>query len=327
MMVPTAVNGSTQVIGYGALANGNQHAFLFANGVLTDLGTLGQQQSWALGLNDAGTLVGNAGASSVTTTFISTNGNTTALPGTFTEVAGINNSGLIAGASLASSQPHATVYNGTSFTVLETSAFRSWATAINSAGDIAGRMYATSGGPLQGFIYSCGTLTNLGTLGGAGTTVYGMNDTGQIVGNSQTSGSDWHAFLYSGGALVDLGTSGTAYDINNAGQVVGGESTMPGSAFLYSAGNTIWLDTVADYGDTNFVSLDEARAINDLGQIAGFGTTANGEVHAFILSPISLTPVPEPSTWGAIAAGSLGALALVRKLRRRRERPRVPAVA
>src|ERR1035441_10644537 len=56
------------------------------------------------------------------------------------------------------------------------------------------------------------TVTDLGTLGGAGTnsTAFEMNNAGWVTGSSNlTSGGPQHAFLwYGGGPLRDLGTLG-----------------------------------------------------------------------------------------------------------------------
>lgn len=37
----TAVNSSGQVVGYAQTGSGDDHAFLYSNGMMTDLGTLG----------------------------------------------------------------------------------------------------------------------------------------------------------------------------------------------------------------------------------------------------------------------------------------------
>ena len=100
--------------------------------------------------------------------------------------------------------------------------------------------------------------------------------------------------------MTDLGTSSWAYDINNAGTIVGGASNSPGSAFVYSQNQLELLGSVTNLGTTSFISLDEARSINDLGQITGYGTTSSGARHAFLLTPVTLTAVPEPETWTAI---------------------------
>src|SRR5919202_1397013 len=50
------------------------------------------------------------------------------------------------------------------------------------------------------------TIVDLGTLGGATSDAYGLNDAGDVVGDSVTATGDTHAFLYTGGKLQDLGT-------------------------------------------------------------------------------------------------------------------------
>ena len=70
------------------------------------------------------------------------------------------------------------------------------------------------------------SITGLGTLGGTLSNAYGINNSGQIVGDSVISNNNTsHAFLYSGGVMTDLGTLGgtfsTAVGINDNGQIVG----------------------------------------------------------------------------------------------------------
>jgi probable HAF family extracellular repeat protein len=59
------------------------------------------------------------------------------------------------------------------------------------------------------FLYSGGTMTDLGTfrrINGYGT---GINASGQVMGYAATSGNAAeHAFLYSNGTMADLGTLG-----------------------------------------------------------------------------------------------------------------------
>ncbi|MGA2032058.1 MAG: hypothetical protein ABSG68_07380 [Thermoguttaceae bacterium] len=58
------------------------------------------------------------------------------------------------------------------------------------------------------FLY---TVTDLGTFGGTISYAEGINDSGQVVGEAQTSDyGPYHAFLYSGGSMQDLGTLGGA---------------------------------------------------------------------------------------------------------------------
>lgn len=53
-----AVNGSNQIVGGADVASGNEHAFLFQNGSMTNLGTLGGAQSEAESINASGEIVG-----------------------------------------------------------------------------------------------------------------------------------------------------------------------------------------------------------------------------------------------------------------------------
>ena len=80
------------------------------------------------------------------------------------------------------------------------------ATGINNSGQIVG--YAdTASGQTHAFLYSGGTMTDLGTLpGGTYSFATGINNNGQIVGYSTTASGQTHAFLYSGGQMTDLGT-------------------------------------------------------------------------------------------------------------------------
>ena len=99
---------------------------------------------------------------------------------------------------------------------------------INNNGQVVGNL--SSG---DAFIYSGGTMTNLGTLLGVfGTAANAINNSGEVVGyfNPSWPYSGQHAFLYSGGILSDLGTLGgdtsEAYGINDSGQVVGYAKTI-----------------------------------------------------------------------------------------------------
>ncbi len=130
-------------------------------------------------------------------------------------------------------------------------------------------------------------LTDLGTLGGNFSQALSINDSGQVVGNANTSGGDEHAFLYSGGVMKDLGTLGgtnsLALAINDSGQIVGSASLANGDlhAFLYS-------NTMIDLGTLG--GTDSAASdINNSGQIAGDADTTNEVTHAFLFSGGTMT--------------------------------------
>jgi probable HAF family extracellular repeat protein len=96
---------------------------------------------------------------------------------------------------------------------------------------------------IHAFLYSHAVMTDLGTLGGANSHAYGINNLGQIVGSAQTASGITHAFVYTGGTMTDL---------NNL---------LPA--------NSGWL------------VLTQATSINDRGQITGTGITVGGFTHAF----------------------------------------------
>jgi probable HAF family extracellular repeat protein len=112
---------------------------------------------------------------------------------------------------------------------------------INASGQVTGETQQVGGNP-HAFLYSSGSMTDLGTLGGTSSVGFGINASGQVTGQYTQVGSDRHAFLYSGSTMTDLGTLGGAYSlghsINASGQVVGWSHTTDFTerAFLYSGG-------------------------------------------------------------------------------------------
>jgi probable HAF family extracellular repeat protein len=55
------INDAGEVVGTSATASGSNHAFLYSNGVMQDLGTGGKNFSGAFAINDAGQVVGEFG--------------------------------------------------------------------------------------------------------------------------------------------------------------------------------------------------------------------------------------------------------------------------
>ena len=80
-----AINDSGQVVGRSKNADGEVHAFLWQNGVMTDLGTLpggpnvSQNDSNALSINKTGTIVGYSSSANGTHPFVYKNGSWTDL--------------------------------------------------------------------------------------------------------------------------------------------------------------------------------------------------------------------------------------------------------
>jgi probable HAF family extracellular repeat protein len=161
---------------------------------------------------------------------------------------------------------------------------------INNAGAVVGR-FSFGGTTDHAFLYSGGSMMDLGTLGGAFSAAARINDAGQVAGSAEASDGRIRAFLYSSGSMADLGTLGglssSGWGINNGGDVVGAADTSaPGSrAFLLPLGGT--MQNLGTLPSTFGVS--SAKGINSLGQVVG-GSSAgefmppDSPYHAFLYS-------------------------------------------
>jgi len=296
------LNSSGQVAGFAYFADGSYHAFLYANGSMTDLGTLGGNESEAFAVNSQGQVVGTAAIADLPTggpyhAFLYTGGamgDLGTLGGPRSDAYGINDSGQIVGrAYTAGIELHAFLYaNGTMSDLGTLGGGDSVANCINGSGQIAGQS-GTSGSLEHAFLYSQGVMTDLGTLGGSTSNAGAINAYGQIVGTANLAGdTTFHAYLYSGGVMNDLGTMGGshswAYGINDAGQVLGWsdiDSEGDGVPYLYTGGVMYDLDGLLD-STANGWSLGSIEGINGAGQIAGAAWNGGiGQWRAVLLTP------------------------------------------
>lgn len=154
--------------------------------------------------------------------------------------------------------------------------YNSTAAALNNAGQVVGTFGKLSGDPdapvhsSGAFLYSAGTMTDLGTLGGTSSSALDINTQGQVVGWSQVAGdAAMHAFVYANGSMTDLGIVGSVQSplrINDAGQIAG-SAILPGNlyehAFIHDNGVITDLGTLG--GPTSGV-----RGINAAGQAVGW---------------------------------------------------------
>jgi probable HAF family extracellular repeat protein len=287
-----------------------QHAFYWSPGHgMRDLGTLpGGTVSGAVGINDAGTVVGYSNLKGHSSTdFLAVEwspaGAITEL-GTLSGGASsaafeINAAGEISGDSfLASGVVNATSWMNKKIKNLGAlqSAIFTAGLDINDNGEIVGESVFSYGPPFvsRGFLWNGSEMINLGVLKGGDTSMANaINSSGVIVGqsNGTATGGNWHAVLWNAEHNIrDLGslpggTYSVAFAINDSSVVVGYANTSD------NAPHAIVWTAASGMQDLNGLipahtpwTLINANAINSAGQITGYGTKY-GHNHAFLLTP------------------------------------------
>ena len=283
------ISNNGKVTGSASTANpGLIHAFVWANGVMTDIGALPAIPSGPAFPNQA-----------------------------YAVGTGINDSGQVTGYSFtnftnprAQSTSHAFLYsNGVMTDIISSQPF-SQGYAINNAGQVAGTLLWVSGASfgLHPFIYQTGMLTDL-TPGVPSSTEVGsvgadaINDAGDVVGSvADLSERQMRAFLYSNGTTTDLGAAGRGISINNTGKVL---LQLNQALYLYSAGVTTALKSLVDPTDplAATVDLSDGSTINDNGWILVGG----GGVPKYLLIPATFTVAPGSLDFGNQVVGTVSA--------------------
>ncbi len=167
---------------------------------------------------------------------------------------------------------------------------------VNASAQVTGAAGPADGGSSDVFVYSNGTFTTLGTLGGNSAIAKGINTSGQVAGYSTNASGTYRAFISNGDSLLDIGDLGggsaVAYALNDAGQVVGSAVTKDGSnhPFLYSNGQMIDLGTLGSPEGGEW--WNSAEGINSSGVVTGYGYTSNGGLSGFTWSNGVMTALP-----------------------------------
>lgn len=267
-----------------------EQAFLWEDGVMQGLGTLGGARSQARGVNDAGQVVGySLKSSGYNHAFLWQDGvmiDLGALGGGATSISmafAINNAGQVVGQSTtAAGKWRAFRWSGGMADLGALGGGHSFGYGINESGHAVGAStIGVSPDITDHATRWSGGMQDLGTGGWGNSRAYGMNDNGQVVGLLAMDGYPVTigAFLYDGGMQALGGTQSIAWDINNDGLIVG---ESDGQAILWEDGQMKNLNSLID--PTSGWTLQSARAINDKGQIVGKGSF-NGATRAFLLKP------------------------------------------
>lgn len=327
-----AINNAGQVVGrYPTNTSPISYAraFVWENGTMTALGTLGGNISLAKDINEAGVIAGYASAEMTATRAVLWERiddqwsivNLGTPGGIVAAGQAINDSKYLTGYGQAdpTELERAFVYHDGIMTALENLGLpQSWGFGIHESTDVVGGA-VTGGNQRRAVIWSKTgdewIISELGTLGGSESMALAIGSSGQIVGWSRLPADvAVRAVLWDDGSMQDLGTFGgpssTAYGLNAAGDIVGWAHTSGGEehAFLWQDGVMTDLNDLVS-PESGFV-LERATDINEGGQIVGRGHVGD-DMHAFLLTPI-LPPVPTVSEWGlmvmtllVLAAGTM----------------------
>src|SRR5215469_8455709 len=268
------VNDGGQVVGTSTInatpdpfsfLGAQTHAYIWKNGVMRDLGTLGGPSSGA-----------SSGCNNQRSNLVA--------GGSFTDPIPIPNP------STGFPTSHAFLWENGRMTDIPTlGGTLAGAQCANNQGQVIGQSNLTGDNEQHAFFWDHGTLSDLGTLGGTFFMAIWLNNAGEAVGVATTSGDAlFHATHWKNGAITDLGTLdgdcfSQALAINSKGQIVGQSFSCD-----FSTARTVLWDkgSIIDLQLTSDAPLN----INDRGEIAGVYRPAgcdNSDLcsHAFVLVP------------------------------------------
>jgi probable HAF family extracellular repeat protein len=242
-------------------------AFLWQDGAMTDLGTLGTGNDAVAGLVNAPGQV--AGVSYTNTTANQTTKIPTQDPFFWEQGKPMVDMGTLGG----------------------TLGYPNW---LNNKGRVVGQSNLAGDKKYHPFLWQKGkAMQDLGTLGGDSGTAKWINETGEVVGGAWTTGDRaFHAVLWRNGTPRDLGVlkgykHSLAYSINSKGQIVGcvtnNLTNGCSRGFLWENGTMFDLNKLVPHGSG--VKVNMPLNINDRGEIATWGAVNTIFTHAVLLIP------------------------------------------
>ena len=281
---PNAINQRGEIVGVALdavpddlsmLGLGTRtHAFLWRDGHLRDLGTMGGTDAWAAYINDRGQI---AGWSYTDTKVHPATGVPTQHPflwefGHFRDLGTLGGTYAVVGSRGGSDPPGGG--------------------AINNHGQVAGTSNLAGDANWHPYLWSDGQMKDLGTLGGPNGEAYWINDNGVVVGRADiVGGKTHHAFMWRRGNMIDLGAApgwpcSTALAVNARDEVIlntGICGVGGGPGMVWRDGKSYDLNTLVPAGSP-FV-IGDLFAINDRGEIAAAGVFPDGRIHDLLLVP------------------------------------------
>jgi probable HAF family extracellular repeat protein len=256
-------------------------AFLWQNGFMQDLGTLGGNDAAAWGVNESGQIVG---LSFTNTTPNDTTGIPTVHPflwknGTMQDLGSLGGT-----LSIPGSLDH---FGGIR--------------VINESGEVAGTSTLAGDEVWHAFVWSNGRMIDLGTLGGSSSDALAINEAGVVVGRADFSPDSpyHHAVLWRNGSIQDLGVvdpcqNSTATAVNSAGEVVVGglgvctdnENDPTYFSAFYTEKGKPMVDLNTLIRPSSEIHLTDAWNINNRGEILANGKLPDGSERVALLVPI-----------------------------------------
>jgi probable HAF family extracellular repeat protein len=173
---------------------------------------------------------------------------------------------------------------------------------INDAGQVVGQSNLAGDQNAQPFLWQHGHMRKLPTIGGGYGFANWISPRGDIAGSYFVHHKNFHGFLWRHGKMTDLPPVGGAAwafgnGVNDYGQVVGNETDANGNheiiAALWSGGHGYDLNTLVAPNPLQMISADY---INNQGAIFGHGVLPNGDQRIFLLIRNPHVPLPPAST-------------------------------
>lgn len=255
-----AVSDPVSMFGWGT----QTRAFLWQEGRMHDLGTLGGPDAFGWFVNDSGQVAGVSYTSA------------TVNPATGQPPIDLFLWGKGEMRDLGTLGGSVPVFGGV--------------TALNNQGEVVGQSDLAGDQTAHPYLWNGKEMIDLGTLGGTNGIANAITEAGAVVGTADLADQTHHGFLWERGVMHDLRPlSGhmcsNADGINAANLVVGNETNCQGgdvSALLWNHGIAVDLNSLVA---PSALHLAGGIAINDRGEIVGEGVLPNGNTHNFLLVP------------------------------------------
>ncbi|MGA2005758.1 MAG: hypothetical protein ABSG70_20460 [Terriglobales bacterium] len=232
-------------------------------------------------------------------------------PGTTSPyAAAVNKSNVVVGSDVASNgNTQGFEMKGSKFTALNfpgASGFTR-ASGINDAGVIAGDFYLSSDTAYHGYTYNKGKYTQYDVaLGSLSTSVFAINNSGNLGGSAGKNGQANQGFVDIGGTVSTFYADGSSqstfvYGMNDSNESVGDyydSNNYPHCFYRDASGNITLLNAPNTY-------LTACSGINNDGVIVGWWVDTNGQLHAFLYNGGTYTELPFYYASGVSNSGSV----------------------